>query len=205
MYSSIPQLILGFHGCDKQLRDDVLLGKTSLRYSQNDYDWLGNGIYFWENNPNRALSYAKFIKNNPGRCKSKIKNPAVIGAIIDPGNCLNLLEEKSLQIVKQSYESLVKLTESAGAPLPENKKIADEDDLLLRKLDCAVIQLAHELNENGDGPEFSSVRGVFKEGCDLYPNAGFSEKDHIQICVRNSNCIKGYFLPRRSLEKSSIA
>jgi len=28
------------------------------------------------------------------------------------------------------------------------------------------------------------------------PGAGFKEKNHIQICVRNRNCIKGYFLPR---------
>ena len=27
-------------------------------------------------------------------------------------------------------------------------------------------------------------------------NAGFAEKNHIQICVCNPNCIKGYFLPR---------
>jgi hypothetical protein len=36
----------------------------------------------------------------------------------------------------------------------------------------------------------------FYEGDELYPNAGFREKDHIQICVRNPNCIKGFFLPR---------
>ncbi|TSA32147.1 MAG: hypothetical protein D4R64_16610 [Porphyromonadaceae bacterium] len=41
-----------------------------------------------------------------------------------------------------------------------------------------------------------SVRGVFFEGKELYPNSGFREKNHIQICVRNPNCIKGYFLPR---------
>jgi len=40
------------------------------------------------------------------------------------------------------------------------------------------------------------VKGVFWEGHSLYPNAGFAEKNHIQICVCNPNCIKGYFLPR---------
>ncbi|SEK41780.1 hypothetical protein SAMN05421740_101809 [Parapedobacter koreensis] len=43
--------------------------------------------------------------------------------------------------------------------------------------------------------EFDSVRGVFWEGNPLYPTAGFREKDHIQICIRNIDCIKGYFLP----------
>ena len=44
--------------------------------------------------------------------------------------------------------------------------------------------------------DYDSVRGVFWEGKPLYPNAGFAEKNHIQICVCNPNCIKGYFLPR---------
>ncbi len=38
-------------------------------------------------------------------------------------------------------------------------------------------------------------RGVFTEGGPIYPNAGFVEKTHIQICIINPNCIKGYFAP----------
>ena len=73
--------MIGFHGCDQSVVEAVIAGKTELLASTNDYDWLGNGIYFWE-------------------------------------------------------------------------------------------------------------------GQKLYPNAGFREKNHIQICVCNPNCIKGYFLPR---------
>jgi hypothetical protein len=43
---------------------------------------------------------------------------------------------------------------------------------------------------------FDSVRGVFVEGKELYPSAGFREKNHIQLCIRNPNCIKGYFHPQ---------
>lgn len=69
-------------------------------------------------------------------------------------------------------------------------------DLLLRKLDCAVIETMHKINRYANKGAFDSVRGVFWEGKPLYPNAGFAEKNHIQICVCNPNCIKGYFLPR---------
>ncbi|OQX80647.1 MAG: hypothetical protein B6D64_02915 [Bacteroidetes bacterium 4484_276] len=42
-----------------------------------------------------------------------------------------------------------------------------------------------------------SVRDkVVCEKGELYPNAGFKEKNHIQIAIRNPNCIKGYFFPR---------
>lgn len=42
---------------------------------------------------------------------------------------------------------------------------------------------------------FDSIRGVFTEGKAIYPKAGFVEKTHIQLCIINPNCIKGYFAP----------
>jgi hypothetical protein len=66
---------------------------------------------------------------------------------------------------------------------------------LKRDLDCAVIETLHASMESTGENKFDSERGVFWEGDLLYENAGFREKDHIQICVRNVDCIKGYFLP----------
>lgn len=66
---------------------------------------------------------------------------------------------------------------------------------LVRNLDCAVVEATHELNRRLNR-SYDSVRGVFFEGEDLYRNAGFKAKNHIQIAIRNQNCIKGYFKPR---------
>jgi len=46
MYSTKPGLILGFHGCDESVVEKVLKGNDDLITSKNEYDWLGNGIYF---------------------------------------------------------------------------------------------------------------------------------------------------------------
>jgi len=47
MYSKRAGLILGFHGCDEAIRDKVVSEKGFLlSESRNDYDWLGNGVYF---------------------------------------------------------------------------------------------------------------------------------------------------------------
>jgi hypothetical protein len=68
-------------------------------------------------------------------------------------------------------------------------------------LDCAVIEQIHDsnvlLSQSAEHKveEFDSVRGVFIEGGEVYEGAGFMKKTHIQICVRNLNCIKGYFNP----------
>jgi hypothetical protein len=74
----------------------------------------------------------------------------------------------------------------------------------LRELDCAVIETLHKIRKDENLQMFDSVRGVFWEGRELYPNAGFREKDHIQICIRNPNCIKGFFYPREINDKFQI-
>ena len=55
MAGLLPGFLLGYHGCDEQVAENVLSGNDTLRPSTNDYDWLGHGIYFWESNPRRAL------------------------------------------------------------------------------------------------------------------------------------------------------
>lgn len=50
LYANRPNLAIGFHGCDQSVVDKVIAGKENLLASTNDYDWLGSGIYFWENN-----------------------------------------------------------------------------------------------------------------------------------------------------------
>lgn len=146
MYSKRPNIILGFHGCDVKIRDIVIRGDELLRKCSNDYDWLGNGIYFWENNYERALEYAQYIKYNPGRCKTKIDNPTVIGAVIDLGYCLDLLDSGYLKIIKEGYKILVSIHDSHDIPIPTNKAVEHEKDLLICKLGCAVIETIHTFN-----------------------------------------------------------
>jgi hypothetical protein len=195
MYATRPGLILGFHGCDRSVVDNICSGKDVLNRSENSYDWLGHGIYFWENSPSRALEFAQDLKAKSKTAKRPIEKPAVLGAVIDLGFCLDLLEYNNLQLLKESYELVVASSETGK--LPQNKAAGEIPELMLRHLDCAVIESLHEIRERNKLMPFDAVRGVFWEGKKLYPNAGFREKNHIQICIRNPNCIKGFFLPRK--------
>ena len=195
MYSTRPGLVLGFHGCDESVVLKVLTGEEPLKRSTNSYDWLGHGIYFWENSPSRAKEFAAHLQRFPNHSKGKIAKPAVIGAVIDLGYCLDLLDFDNLQMLKTGYRALLSTLNISD--FPENKSIGGIGDLLLRELDCAVIETLHTSREDSRQTPFDSIRGVFYEGDELYPNAGFREKDHIQICVRNPNCIKGFFMPRK--------
>ncbi len=193
MYSKCRNIIIGFHGCDKSVRDEIIAGKSFMKKSNNDYDWLGNGFYFWENNIQRAKHFAE---EKQKRNSDKISEPAVLGAFIDLGYCLDLLDSSYLSLLKEFYSLLKETYENQGTDIPKNQPVGSSFDLLLRNLDCAVIESVHLFNKDEKKQEFDSVRGVFWEGNDLYPNAGFKEKNHIQICVRNPNCIKGFFIPR---------
>jgi hypothetical protein len=195
VYPNKPGLIIGFHGCDLSVRDKLVSGKTTLRSSNNAYDWLGNGIYFWENNKQRALDFAEELKKRLGS-KSNIKTPSVVGAVLDMGFCLDLLDAEYIALVKESYNTLLESCKTLGLPVPVNSNIGSSTDLLLRNLDCAVIQNLHFERERLKLKPFDSVRGAFIEGDPLYNNAGFHDKNHIQICIRNPNCIKGYLLSR---------
>jgi len=43
------------------------------------------------------------------------------------------------------------------------------------------------------GEPLQTVRGVFTEGPPIYRKAGIREKTHVQIAVRDADCIKGVF------------
>ena len=192
MNPASTSFVLGYHGCDRRVAERVLASKQPLRPSHNNYDWLADGIYFWEHNARRAYDFAFELQSRPRHSKQKIKEPAVVGAIIDLGLCLNLLDSRFIDLVRQTHHDLVKLSDEAGTPLPQN---AVGPDLLARKLDCAVIRFLHTTRHEEGKEPFDTVRAAFFEGDRLYPNAGFAAKNHIQICVRNTACIKGYFWP----------
>jgi len=135
MYSTRSGLIFGFHGCDDSVATAVLNRKTVLRESQNAYDWLGHGIYFWENSPERALDYAIYLKENPGRAKNPITKPSVLGAVIDLGYCFDLTDYKMLRLLKSGYDIFNSAWVNMGKKIPVNKIAGDSSDLLMRELE----------------------------------------------------------------------
>jgi hypothetical protein len=186
LYEYPPSFVIGFHGCDESVGESVLSGRAGLKPSKAQWDWLGHGIYFWEGNPQRALVWAQ-EREKAGR----IKSPFVIGAVLDLGHCLDLMDSGGLKVVKDAYDILREVYLKAGMPLPENTG----REKAARKLDCLVINSLHDYRERRGLAAYDTVRAVFPEGDELYPGAGFRDRNHVQICARNGACIKGYFRP----------
>jgi hypothetical protein len=181
--------LIGYHGCDRQIGEAVLAGRKKLHPSLNEYDWLGSGIYFWVGSPARGLHWARELAK---RESSAVRDPFVLGAFIYPQHCLNLTDYGALPEVREAYEYVAKAAAKAGRPLPENT-VPRGGILMRRALDCAVINVAHRVRVKEKDPKFDTVYGVFEEGGEIYPGAAFKSKTHVQIAVRNLDCIVGYF------------
>lgn len=193
MHTLSSSFVLGYHGCDAKVAEDLLAG-ANFKPSQNNYDWLGHGVYFWEANPRRGLEFATELKNL--KRGPKITEPAVVGAVIDLGQCLDLTTSAGTQQARLAYNTFANLCEKAGTALPKNS-----EDSLRRSLDCAVIETLHAIRiEEGLAP-VDSIKGVFVEGNPAYPGSGIFDRTHIQISVRNLDCIKGVFrVPKQYLD-----
>ncbi len=80
------RIVLGYHGAKvgaaAEYGKRLLMGEVGVeewKQCDNEYDWLGNGIYFWEHSPERARRWAG-------------ADGIVIGAVIQLGNCLDLTD-----------------------------------------------------------------------------------------------------------------
>ena len=117
MHRLSASFVLGYHGCEASVAERLLKNQP-FTPSQNTWDWLGSGIYFWEANPERGLEFASEVAARKGK---KVKYPAVIGAVIDLGFCLDLTTSAGLQETRDAFLDLQKISQGAGVPLPENR------------------------------------------------------------------------------------
>lgn len=144
IYQKVPELVLGFHGTSQIIASKVINQEENLKPSDNDYDWLGGGVYFWQNNELRAIQFAEeSIKR-----KRSTDTPEAIGAVLDLGNCLDLLQSKNLLEVQSAYYSLGKMLGKSASQMPQNIVANPAGDNLVRKLDCAVIALVHQIRKD---------------------------------------------------------
>jgi hypothetical protein len=202
---SKPHFVLGYNGCDRDDGESALRSEApdGLVPSNNGYDWLGTGIYFWEADPVRAHEWAletsaRHVRRNKDKgTPIKLRRPFAVGALINLGNCLDLTTVEGVEILTEGYESyLADFKElrkaSIGLTLPANKRTADGK--MLAYLDDQVINYTCRHYEKQRGQPIDTVRALFPEGDKVYPGSQFRKKTHTQICVRKpASAIMAYF------------
>ncbi len=187
VYFERPNLYIGFHGCERKVGLHLIKEPNKISTSTRNHEWLGKGFYVWENNAERALDWAE--NHRP----DLFHEPFVIGVVYTLGQCLDLTDKHFIDLLSADYDLFKEDLRLANQVVPQNvdPNGTPNSKGLLRKLDCALIE--HLSVEKF----FDTVRGAFSEGSPAYPGTQFGTKDHIQVCIRNTNCIKGFFLPRK--------
>jgi hypothetical protein len=165
-----PDLVmLGFHGTSADVGRQII-NEQRMIPSTHEYEWLGHGVYFWEDDPVRAWKWAQ--DRFPG------KDLTVVKARILRGTCLITANSAHGVLIKKAEAFLVDREAQEGRLLPLNRGSRSDRD-------CAVLNF---LYENLD-TQIDTVRAPFHEGRARYDSSRFQEKDHVQVCVRNPKCI----------------
>jgi hypothetical protein len=168
--------VLAYHGTSSAIAARLLAGEPFTR-SSNKTDWLGPGIYFWEDGPDRAMRWA--------RAKHS-KSPAVVGAILHLGNCYDLMDTT---FTDDLAKGALVFHEAVPQPAPRNRGKARYRDAAV--IDWWLDQLAAR------GTVYQTVRRGFDEGDLVHPEMSITREAHIQIAIRDPACIIGVFAPTR--------
>lgn len=167
---------VGYHGTSAEAARRIL--STAFEISRNEYDWLGDGAYFFQDAPARALEWAR---------QRFGEDAAVVGAEIDLDGCIDLLDIPWEQAFARTFELYRDQLAARGEPIPRQTRGA-------HRLDRHVINyLAGRIAV--EGRNVRSVRAVFAEGKPVFPGSALLNRSHVQIAVRDVSAIQRIWRP----------
>ncbi|HEX8737958.1 MAG TPA: hypothetical protein VF721_21680 [Pyrinomonadaceae bacterium] len=158
--------VIGFHGTSINYVEKIL--SEGFKPSNNEYDWLGDGVYFFQDAPGRAWEWARRIHK---------ENAAVIGAKIRLEACIDLLDIRWTSVLSELYDSFLTQMKRSNLELPKQSSGAHRLDRLV--INYAVGFLAERETK------IRCVRGAFIEGKPIFPDSAIFDRAHVQIAVRD--------------------
>jgi hypothetical protein len=156
-----PTEATGHHGT--RLTVARAIETTGFRVSKNKHDWLGDGAYFFQDAPLRALEWASN--------RFKAKDVAVVECKIQIKDFIDLIDIEWASWLSETHDRLLEECRRSGNPIP--------------------VQLgrAHHLDREGKHFVVRGVRGAFVDGTPVFPNSALFTKTHVQIAVRDLSLI----------------
>ena len=162
-------VVTGYHGTNKTVADLILQhGEKRFLMSANDYDWLGKGVYFWQDSPQRALDWAE---------KRHHDQAAVLVATIQLDSCLDLIDDYWKRRLAEAFDTFKRTSEKHGKSLPTQTTLRHNLDRAI--IDHFIRCMARQ------GVRIRCVRAAFQEGEPIYPGSAIYTLTHIQIAVRD--------------------
>lgn len=162
---------VGFHGTSQAAAASILA--NGFNPSRNAYDWLGDGVYFFQDAPMRAREWARDRFGD---------DAAVLRATIDLDGCMDMLDVGWHDLLRGAFDELRTALAELGLALPIQSDGAHRRDNAAVNL---VVQLLRER-----GTVIRSVRSSFAEGAALFVGSAFRTRSHVQISVRDLTVIR---------------
>lgn len=172
---SQPLRVYGYHGTSREKAQEII--DRGFNLSTNDYDWLGTGVYFFQDAPGRALAWAS--ERYPD-------SPTVIRSQLVLENSIDLLDIDWYPIIRETYAMFVSGYQKANIPLPRQNPQRSK----AHRLDCAFFNYIVEKIFESQEETIGSIRAVFNEGDRIYPNSAIYDRSHIQILIRDLSLIE---------------
>jgi hypothetical protein len=186
-FDDYHRTIIGYHGTTLSTALKIINRVETFKPSTRDYDWLGNGIYFWEYSPQQAVKFAEQRRAK----RSKDDRIAVIASMIRLGYCLDLTEPANVDLVKELHDDYQNFMAEEGVLAPTN-------DHQYKRLDRAVFEYACKVIADLPPKQIiDTARGIYVPtgtAKRAWAKSWISSETHIQICVRNSSSILGSWL-----------
>jgi hypothetical protein len=177
MVFDYDRTVIAFHGTRRSTADSLVAGAPFGR-SENDDDWLGHGVYFWEYAPQQAWWWAK---------RRYADDASVVGALIRLGRCIDLLDPSNADLLTAAHQELEVALGTLGQSIKNNANTH-------KYRDCAVYNYLFTKLEKERTP-IESTRAVFVplEGGKglprLWERSGIFRGAHIQLSIRQPNNI----------------
>jgi hypothetical protein len=197
----VRRTVIGYHGTTLAAAEAILINPSQFLYSTSVGDWLGTGIYFFENSYVKGREWAKRTVERRA-AQGHEEHVAVLACEIDLSHCLDLcnpsdafgLRNWALSNVPDSERELqhgprVKTHRGRDVSVADlSYRRAANRNLYQHKYKINVLDKAL-IDSFVDRPEqttrCSTVRSAFNSGQQLFMNSYLFHNSQIQICVRD--------------------
>jgi hypothetical protein len=178
--------VFGFHGNTASRIAAVV--ESGFHRDSLPGDWLGGGLYFWLDAPERAWKWADAIVAREARrypSEPREEPNVIIAELEHTRYWIDLIESGPW------FERLRRMADF----LELNGLLPDQDSDLpasvLHERDYAVIEAAMDAAALGN-VRVDAIRCAFIEGKPVCDNSAIYDEAHVQIAVRNPGIIRAY-------------
>jgi hypothetical protein len=178
--------VWGYHGTSAERAGAIM--QNGFKLSRNDYDWLGSGVYFWQDAPLRAWDWAKKNHEHPAVIRSSI--------VMEEEKSIDLLDIGWFEILSEQYSKFVEYLKYEKRSLPP-QPITSKRHLLDREF---LDYVCETLGKAGSD-QIHVIRAAFTEGNPIFNNSAIFNLSHVQIAVKNTQIIESSEIIKRRIEQ----